>query len=235
MIYGTPTIQTNGLVLNLDAANTKSYLKSGTIWSDLSRNNNTGSLVNGPTFSSDSGGGIVFDGVDDYCNIPVSSVPTGSEITISFWTKVNTIKVSGIFSAYNSIGDRQLNIHLPWIDNVVYWDCGSVGSTYDRINTATLTIEQRTGWHNWSFTKNATIGTMIIYLDGSNIASGTGKTATIDTISTASHPCAMARFFANSTEYYSGNVSNMLMYNRALTAQEVLQNYNALKSRFNLK
>lgn len=229
----TPIV-TNGLVLNLDAGNYKSYPKTGTAWTDISNNRNKGTLINGPIFSTDIGGSIVFDGINDYCDIPIPSVPTGSQITISFWTKVNIIKASGIFSAYNSVGDRQLNIHLPWTDNVVYWDCGSVGSNYDRINTAALTAEQRTGWHNWSFTKNATIGTMIIYLDGINIASGTGKIATIDTISAASHPCAMARFFANSTEYYSGNVSNMLMYNRALSTPEISQNYMALKSRFGL-
>ena len=56
----------NGLVLALDAANTKSYPGSGTTWTDLSGRGNTGTLTNGPTYSSANGGSIVFDGTNDY-------------------------------------------------------------------------------------------------------------------------------------------------------------------------
>ena len=73
MYYGTPPIVTNGLVLALDAGNTLSYVSGSTTWRDLSGNNNSGSLVNGPTFSTDGGGSIVFDGVDDYVNLQNNS------------------------------------------------------------------------------------------------------------------------------------------------------------------
>ena len=62
----SPKIVTNGLVLALDAANTKSYPGSGTVWSDLTPNGNNGALTNGPTFNSANGGSIVFDGTNDY-------------------------------------------------------------------------------------------------------------------------------------------------------------------------
>ena len=64
-------IVTNGLVLFLDANNTNSYPGSGTSWYDLSGNGNTGTLTNGPTFSGENGGTIVFDGVDD--SFPIAS------------------------------------------------------------------------------------------------------------------------------------------------------------------
>ena len=225
-------VNDDSLLFYLDTVNTKSYVSGSTTWRDISKGGNNGTLVNGPTFSSANGGSIVFDGTDDYCNIPISAVPTGSQATVSFWTKFNVTQASSIFSAYNSAGQRQINIHLTWSDSVAYWDCGATGGTYDRINSSTLTTAQKTGWHNWVFTKDATAGTMVIYLDGISLASGTGKTNTIGTISTASKRCAIASF--DDTMYYSGNISSMLLYNRALSATEITQNFNTHKSRFGL-
>ena len=230
--YSPKIVNDSSLVFYLDAVNTKSYVSGSTTWTDISKGGNNGTLVNGPSFSSANGGSIVFDGTNDYCNVPISAVPTGNQITVSFWTKFNVTQVSSIFSAYNSAGQRQINIHLTWSDSIVYWDCGASGGTYDRINSSTLTTAQKTGWHNWVFTKDATAGTMVIYLDGISLASGTGKTNTIGTISTASKRCAIASF--DDTMYYSGNISSMLLYNRALSATEITQNFNTHKSRFGL-
>ena len=230
--YSPKIVNDSSLLFYLDAVNTKSYVSGSTTWTDISKGGNTGTLVNGPSFSSANGGSIVFDGTDDYCNVPISAVPTGNQATVSFWTKFNVTQASSIFSAYNSAGQRQINIHLTWSDSIAYWDCGATGGTYDRINSSTLTTAQKTGWHNWVFTKDATAGTMVIYLDGISLASGTGKTNTIGTISTASKRCAIASF--DDTMYYSGNISSMLLYNRALSATEITQNFNTHKSRFGL-
>ena len=230
--YSPKIVNDSSLLFYLDAVNTKSYVSGSTTWTDISKGGNTGTLVNGPSFSSANGGSIIFDGTDDYCNVPISAVPTGSQATVSFWTKFNVTQASSIFSAYNSAGQRQINIHLTWSDSIAYWDCGATGGTYDRINSSTLTTAQKTGWHNWVFTKDATAGTMVIYLDGISLASGTGKTNTIGTISTASKRCAIASF--DDTMYYSGNISSMLLYNRALSATEITQNFNTHKSRFGL-
>ena len=230
--YSPKIVNDSSLLFYLDAVNTKSYVSGSTTWTDISKGGNTGTLVNGPSFSSANGGSIVFDGTDDYCNVPISAVPTGNQATVSFWTKFNVTQVSSIFSAYNSAGQRQINIHLTWSDSIAYWDCGATGGTYDRINSSTLTTAQKTGWHNWVFTKDATAGTMVIYLDGISLASGTGKTNTIGTISTTSKRCAIASF--DDTMYYSGNISSMLLYNRALSATEITQNFNTHKSRFGL-
>ena len=230
--YSPKIVNDSSLLFYLDAVNTKSYVSGSTTWTDISKGGNTGTLVNGPSFSSANGGSIIFDGTDDYCNVPISAVPTGNQATVSFWTKFNVTQASSIFSAYNSAGQRQINIHLTWSDSIAYWDCGATGGTYDRINSSTLTTAQKTGWHNWVFTKDATAGTMVIYLDGISLASGTGKTNTIGTISTASKRCAIASF--DDTMYYSGNISSMLLYNRALSATEITQNFNTHKSRFGL-
>ncbi|MFY7884644.1 MAG: hypothetical protein ACOVOV_07360, partial [Dolichospermum sp.] len=85
MIYGTPTIVTNGLVLNLDAANTKSYVSGSTNWFSLGNPSLSGSLVNGPAFSSENGGSIVFDGVNDYVQIDNPSILQNQNFSISTW------------------------------------------------------------------------------------------------------------------------------------------------------
>ena len=73
-IFYNPRTITDGLVLCLDAANRKSYPGSGTTWTDLSGRGNTGTLTNGPTYSSANGGSIVFDGTDDIVNTSYVSV-----------------------------------------------------------------------------------------------------------------------------------------------------------------
>jgi len=73
-MFTGPNISTSGLVLALDAANTKSYPGSGTTWTDMSGNNNNGTLTNGPTFNSANGGSIVFDGSNDFVTLGNQSV-----------------------------------------------------------------------------------------------------------------------------------------------------------------
>jgi uncharacterized delta-60 repeat protein len=80
----SPQISLNGLVLCLDAANSKSYPGSGTTWTDLSGNGNNGTLTNGPTFDSDNLGSLVFDGVDDYSEL-TSNYTLSAGWTLSFW------------------------------------------------------------------------------------------------------------------------------------------------------
>lgn len=88
-MFTGPNIITDGLVLALDAGNTKSYPGSGTTWNDVSGNGNNGTLINGPTFDTGNGGSVVFDGVDDH--FTTSTTPTellgNPSFTISMWVK----------------------------------------------------------------------------------------------------------------------------------------------------
>jgi hypothetical protein len=103
-VYAGPEINESGLVLCLDAGNTKSYPGSGTTWTDLSGNGNTGTLVNGPTYSSANGGSIVFDGSNDYIqtNFNYSLTSSNTEFTCAAWYKCFPEANSGglIFSNY---------------------------------------------------------------------------------------------------------------------------------------
>jgi hypothetical protein len=84
----SPKIVTDGLVLYLDAANSKSYPGSGTTWGDLSRSQNNGALVNGPTFSSANNGILTFNGSNQSANMSAAAGTFGTgDFTISFWWK----------------------------------------------------------------------------------------------------------------------------------------------------
>jgi hypothetical protein len=223
-----PSIVRNGLVYYIDAANSRSYSGSGITAYELKLSGIGGTLVNGVGFSSANNGSFIFDGTNDYIQIPVSYIPSGNEVSVCLWNFGTTAQTSSVFSAHSADEFRTINIHLPWNDNVVYWDAGFSAGTYDRINTATLTNTQWQGWHHWAFIKNATTGVMELYLDGVLNVSGTSKTRTMPTPSQA----FIGRFQISSPLYHIGRVSLLHLYNRALTAQEVLQNYNATKKRY---
>lgn len=236
--FDGPTTVNDGLVLVLDAADKNSYPGSGTVWTDLNGTTTpggaiiSGSLVNTPTFNSANQGSLVFNGTNQYVNLQTGSYLTGSgtQITIEIWNSGSTAQISSIIS-FVSGSTRTINSHLPWSDSVVYWDCGNTGATYDRINTAVLAASQYVGWHHWVLTKNATAGTMGIYLDGVLNTSGTGKTQTIKIPNTAS---IAAYREGTALNYHNGKIASVKIYNRALSADEILKNYNAQKSRFGL-
>jgi len=226
-----PDVIDTGLVLALDAGDTNSYSGSGTTWTDLSGQGNNGTLANGPTYNSGNGGYIEFDGTNDDCDL--SSIPpvNGNEITFSVWNYGIDAKQSSIIWLSGSSGIRMLQVHLPYSGNIVYFDAGDgVGESvdYDRINKTASNSEYQ-GWHHWVFTKNATNGTMYIYLDGSLWHSGTGKTRTIGTPDTIRSIGS-----AGNNNYHRGYISNLQLYNRELSLTEVKQNFNALRGRFSI-
>ena len=92
-----PDINENGLVLFLDAANRLSYPGSGTAWSDLSGNSNTGTLTNGPTFSAGNMGSILFDGTDDYASTGKVLVPRTGGFHIDGWVYLNNTNTAKMF------------------------------------------------------------------------------------------------------------------------------------------
>lgn len=233
-----PNVVRNGLVLDLDAANQKSYPGTGTGWSDLTPNGNNGTLTNGPTFNSANGGSIVFDGTNDYTNVvPITGL--SSQISINLWyNKTISPTQSTIICGINSNLGREYNIHLPWSDSIVYWDCGSNGGTdagnFDRTSKS-VTLAEYQGWHNWVFWKNSTSGLMKIYRDGQEWHSASGLTKPmVNTIAINIGRLISGDAYPSGLYYDNCKIANLQIYNRALSAAEILQNYNAQKSRFGL-
>jgi hypothetical protein len=218
-----PAIVTNGLILNLDAGFTPSYSRSGTTWYDLSGSNN-GTLTNGPTFSSTNAGSIVFDGVDDYVsmnNLGFALMGSGISSTVCLWTKLNTISTSQnmvILEQSNTSAKR----YVIWFQTADK----TLNFYPNNTNHKTSTISDNT-WYFISTIVNGSTSRM--FLNGVEVGSSTSYTPQ-DTNST---------FWLGigpvySSEDWNGNLSNIQVYNRALSASEILQNYNAQKGRFGL-
>lgn len=227
---GGPDIVRDGLVLYLDAANVKSYPGSGTVWEDLSGNENSGSLVNSPTFDSGSLGSFNFDGIDDYCvnsNFFISSDPiftvigwfkrTGSWAAKGPWgigTNGNAI------SSYQNFGADRLGFD-EWGSTTFY-----TSETIPlNIWTHITWVKQSSGIFNTSIL-NIYINTNITTLNTSrnnNVTANINNGVTIGKIA-----------YDNALYTAPSEISNFKIYNRALTISEIQQNYNATKGRFGL-
>jgi len=217
----SPKIVTNGLVLCLDAASRKSYPGTGNIWRDLSGNGNDGTLTNGPTFSSANGGSIVFDGVNDVVNTLYG--PQFNDFTIIAW-----FKSTGGTLDYNRIVDKDYANGM-WlgrnINNANSWGGGVLDSLYPYGRYITLADNQ---WHMIASRRQGTTHT--IYGDGtSNSVSGTVNS---NALSTATF--SFGNWFNQNSQQLTGNIAQVSIYNRALTPQEIQQNFNALRGRYGI-
>jgi hypothetical protein len=219
-MYTGPDIITDGLVLYLDAANTKSYPQTVPVWKDLSGNGNDGTLVNGPTFDSGNLGSISFDGIDDY----VSTLPGSySEYTVNFVCKwISSVGVqerlfgtnaSGTYTIrdpsninfhYNPLGGSPPSVSLSSNVNVGYGKWTNVTLTVSALNTEVKIYVNGILRNSSSVIPSVNLsGTMFIGAQNTSVRAN----------------CSFGFFQA---------------YNRALTAEEILQNYNATKSRYGL-
>jgi len=221
-VGGGVNIVVDGLVLYLDAANPKSYVSGSTTWVDVSRSGNSGTLVNGPTFNSENGGSIVFDGTNDYTNITTALVLSGS-FTWNMNCKSNAMSAATNRQVYlGSSGTwfEQSDNDTLFIRNT---------SEIDRnLELPTGLIPQNT-WYNVAITRKAD-NTFDFYYNGIKQTLRSGGTSPVS----ASYSITAIGSIGGGGRYWNGNIAQTLVYNRALTDQEVLQNYNATRTRFNL-
>ena len=215
---------TDGLVLALDAANTKSYPGSGTTWTDLSGLGNNGTLVNGAGYSSANGGSIVFDGANDYVTLNSSQLAPGTgAFTWNFWIKLNNLSnFSIIFSGAGSNFNYGCVFANPSSEGLGYY------ATATRIADGNTTFGS--SWWYVTFIGNGGVsGSRNLKLYRNTVQAGSTYTADYDF--TATTPIIGANH-SSFSELMRGFVSNVTYYNRALSAAEVSQNYNALKGRY---
>jgi hypothetical protein len=231
--YSFGKIVTDGLVLCLDAADRNSYVSGSTTWRDVARSNN-GTLTNGPTFNTGSGGNIVFDGVDDYVNMGTSSTFQPSSITFCMWIKRTATWGAGsclLWAKPN--GDYAGNGFYvepvsPNFSNYTLIVCNSFPN-YLRLDVDGNTTFTLNTPVYFCFTLSGGVGA--IYVNGVSKTITTQGTPTISSTSDTKYIMSNSPSYAT---YTPGAVYNTQIYNRALTAQEILQNYNAQKSRFGL-
>jgi len=219
-LFHNPSIVTNGMILNVDAANVRSYSGSGTNWFDLSGQNNTGVLTNGPTYSSANGGYIALDGVNDCVlinsNASIMSNSTYTKLAWCYFTSFGT--GNNIISGGNLGTNHALFLAQT---NIVY--AGHNGSWFTVQSTSTLSLNT---WYYIGVTFSSATG-WIIYINGS--ASGTSANTTQFT---AGQGEILLGAYGTGTNVLTGRIANASVYNRVLSAAEVSQNFNALRARF---
>jgi hypothetical protein len=215
--FGNGKIVTDGLVLALDAANNSSYPGTGSIWSDLSGNNNNGTLFNSPTFNSGPGS-FTFNGTNQYVTSN-TGLATGATLhTFSLWVNFITIVSSrwwlAVLGQYNTGG-------VHWIGTSA---TGTQFGVYN-VNSISPNLLGANQWLNLVSTFNGT--TYTIYVNNANPISGIFSPNFTNTTLSLAYP-------NTGEKYYNGKISQVLVYNRALSVSELTQNYNAQKSRFGL-
>jgi hypothetical protein len=229
--YGNPPIVTDGLVLCLDAANPLSYPGSGTSWNDLSGQGNSGTLINGPTFNSSNGGSLVFDGADDYVSVQKQTAFVNvSQFTLMAWMK-RRIVGSKVVCHQGATLFVDVSMEL-WNDNKAYFEVGNGSNQYAFVsNTSTswqyLAMAFDGGQEGNSNRLKCYInGTLLNVSYNGVIPTTTGDPDTVFAIGNTQG--------AGTSNFSDGNIAQVSIYNRALSASEVLQNYEATKTRFGL-
>jgi hypothetical protein len=234
-----PKVVTNGLVLALDAADRNSYRGSGTTWTDLSGNNYNGTLTNGPTFNGANGGSIFFDATDDFVN--VGNIGVITSFTVLVWcyptSVINFRNILDCNFNYNAttgnIGPRlEMNssAQLTWVYSNI---TNSNDSFYS--HTVLNAGFNANNWYCIGITYNSSGNTSTTYYNGlTTVFSRTSNGTPTGFVGTMSNVILGKGFFLDASRLYAGRISNAFIYNRALTATEVLQNYNATKTRFGL-
>jgi hypothetical protein len=220
----TPPVVTDGLVLYLDAANQQSYTSGSTTWRDVSGNNNSGSLINGPTFSSNGGGSIVFDGVNDIIRLSTTqSLTNNYTLRFLFETSRTSSSTSNYFTMLSGLIDSAPNsMKLEWNNRFLAFNNSTPLQSYAFAFPIIPAFNLSRSFNDMQITVNNN-NVLTIYNNGVACTPTTTVTGSLD-----------FQVLGRGNGFVPESISIFSLYNRALTASEVLQNYNATKARFNL-
>lgn len=219
-----PKIVTDGLVLCLNAANKKSYSGSGSIWTDLSNRSSNATLVNSPTFSSNNKGVIQFNGSTQYA-ISTSTNKSFTALTfiVFFYRITNGNAGAGILFNRGGGGNvTGMNICYPNPNNLGYhWNDDGGTYNYDSGLSVPLNV-----WSYCALSVNSTSALFCVNRNFVNRTYSHASTSIGASLQIGADPAG--------GRYYQSNFALACLYNRALSSNEILQNYNATKGRFNL-
>lgn len=216
-LFHSPRIVTDSLVLCLDAGNAKSYPGTGTVWNDLSGNGNTGTLINGPTYSAGNGGSFSFDGSNDMVVVTLPSTISFNTFTYNAWIR------STSNTGYRTIIDQDN-------DDWFFGMASGQFISYDP-NYQTGYYINMNQWYNLCMS-HAANGPVFFYVNGKQVYA-TGNDSTSHTTTYFGIGSGVVGPTTPS-EVWSGNISQVSIYNRALSAAEINQNFNALRGRYGI-
>ena len=224
-------LSTDGLALHLDSGNKNSYGGSGTTWTDLSGNSNTGTLTNGPTYNSSNQGSIVFDGTNDYISLPSNIFSTFSSSTISVWANPVTLTTKGMFLRFLKDSNNQAVFEIE--NSRLHYAILTGGSWAPDGYSSVASVVANT-WQNFVVTVNSSSGWKL-YINGTQNGSGV-QTNTFSVLGTTQNyyiGYAVDGGYGSGRPF-DGKIASVLVYNRTLSSTEITQNYNIQKSRFGL-
>jgi hypothetical protein len=226
-MYVGPDIVDDGLVFAIDAGSGRSYPGSGTTVTDLVGTNN-GTLTNGVGFSSANGGTFVFDGADDYIEVPYSTQldPTVG-ITFEAWiyaTDLTTATYQQIYRKENTSGRHLFSFQIN--GTILSFGTHTSVNGYNELDASITPSGLENKWLHAVASYQS--GYKAIYINGDLIDSDTSITGTLVQATAAQ----IIGSNGGGNEFFEGNYASFKMYNRGLTAAEVTQNFNAQKSRF---
>ena len=218
--YSPKIVRDSSLVLCLDAANPNSFVSGGTVWRDISKGGNNGTLIGGVTYNSSNNGSLVFNGSTGYIDLGYKPIiNTATTFTLNVWVNTRTTAEQVIFSTVNATPN------LGWI--VEIYQSKFLMQVFPSASyTQSPKILSINTWYNITTTYNN--GSIIYYING--VQDGTASY----TFTPSLNSIYISRYTAGIL-FFNGSIPNVAFYNRVLSSTEVLQNYNALKGRYNLR
>jgi len=221
---GNMVANTGGPVLCLDAGSRISYPGSGTTWTDLSGNGNTGTLTNGPTYSSANSGSIVFDGVNDYVDCGSgATLDITSAITILAWVKpTSSVLHLGVVEKLHPSNIGDWAYHFGFYQGKIILQTGWPWAQGNTVLSNGI-------WYHIAVVYNKVNANF--YLNGVS----DGSPALSGGLLGAAQPVNVGRYpWASGSGYFPGLISSVSIYNRALSAAEISTNFNLLRGRYGI-
>ena len=214
------SIVTNGLVLCVDAGNPRSYSGSGTQWNDATSSGFNFTLTNGPVYSSSNLGSFTFDGVNDFASASDNTALNTQTPTVEVWVKTNATTQNGFWFEKGSVNTQY----------ALFQEGGSITwRLTTNVGSLTATTASFMSTSNWAQVVGTyTSGDRRIYVNGVQVASD----ALAYTIPTNSSGMFIGAYGTGTGYFYNGALSICRVYNRVLSAAEVLQNFNAARGRY---
>ena len=220
--FGAPIV-TDGLVFAVDANNIVSYPKSGTSTYNLTGSGATGTLTNGTSFNISNGGSFMFDGTNDYIVFPNDTNLDSQAITMESWSKINVQFQNAFLFEKGQVNSQYSNFYNG--DGTFYFR--TMGLSNQDLTFYYPSYVPTNTWSHIVCTYGA--GVKTIYVNGVQVTQTTGVTGTISTDPTG---LFLGAYGPGSSYFLNGNIAQSRVYNRALTAAEVQQNYQAEQYRF---
>ena len=219
----SPAIVTDGLVLCLDAANIRSYPKTGTTWTDLI-NQKQGTLRNGASFDGSNSGNISFDGTNDYISTdfdPVEISGTNFVFSLCVYFNASAISTTSIFLGNVSGSGRYLIGLQNQSSNLYgYFNLNNINNSGTSQSLMSLNT-----WNHFTLTyDDASIKS---YVNGVLV-----ETTSTSAVLFVDWNNMVIGQWSSGSQLMNGKIASMLHYNRALTADEILQNYKATRGRY---